>query len=70
MKLEELQELYPELLIPVGFEDALVGVGCRLGSENSAIFDSSKLSANDVGIITNNWPADEPEPTFIIAKLD
>jgi len=70
MTLEELQELYPELLIPVGFEEALVGVGIGLGAEVSAVFDASKLSQEAVSSATRSWPVDEPDPTFIIEKLD
>ena len=40
---EEMNELYPDILIMDGYDDALIGVGERCGSEPIAVYDTDKI---------------------------
>ena len=43
MTKEEIGEIYPDALIADGFDDAILGIGSRVGSETLVVYDADKI---------------------------
>lgn len=83
MKLDDLIAEYPDLLIPTGMYEVIVGVVERFGMNPVALIDKSKVIQNYMndGMSENEaeeffefncigaWVGDQT-PAFLIAKID
>ena len=69
MIFKEIQKLYPDLIIPKGMEDALVGVAHRFGGDTFAVLDSSKIGKEKITNLLSQW-AGEKTPAFLVEKIN